>query len=82
MKLKTFNLLIFLLSHAFLVCSQTQFEPGYVFNNQGDTIKGFIKNKFELFKTTTSWHKARIKCLVIIINGMIKFQTVSYVKLA
>ncbi len=37
---------------------------------------------FELFKTTTSWHKARIKCLVIIINSMIKFQTVSYVKLA
>ncbi|MCW3808131.1 IS4 family transposase [Plebeiibacterium marinum] len=37
---------------------------------------------FELFKATTNWHKARIKCLLIIINSMIKFQTVSYVKLA
>lgn len=37
---------------------------------------------FELFKTTTNWHKARVKCLLIIINSMIKFQTVSYVKLA
>ena len=35
-----------------------------------------------MFKATTNWHKARIKCLLIIINSMIKFQTVSYVKLA
>jgi hypothetical protein len=37
---------------------------------------------FELFKTTTGWHKARIKCLIIIINSMVKLQTVSYVKIA
>ncbi len=45
-----------------------------------------VENKntqlFELFKSTTNWHKARIKCLLIIINSMIKFQSVSYVKLA
>jgi len=37
---------------------------------------------FELFKATTNWHKARIKCLLTIINSMIKFHSVSYVKLA
>lgn len=37
---------------------------------------------FELFKATTNWHKARIKCLLIIINSMVKFHTVSYVKIA
>jgi len=47
-------------------------------------IKVDTKNKelFELFKTTTNWHKARINCLLIIINSMIKFHSVSYVKLA
>lgn len=37
---------------------------------------------FELFKAKTEWNKARIKCLLAIINSMIKLQTVSYVKLA
>ena len=37
---------------------------------------------FELFKETTNWHKARIKCLLVIINSMIQFHSVSYIKLA
>lgn len=37
---------------------------------------------FEMFKATTNWHKARIKCLIAIINTMLKIQSVSYVKLA
>lgn len=45
-----------------------------------------VENKnnelFELFKATTNWHKARIKCLLFIVNNIIKLQTVSYVKLA
>jgi len=47
-------------------------------------IKVKTKNSelFELLKATTKWNKARIKCLLAIVNSMIKLQTVSYVKLA
>ncbi len=37
---------------------------------------------FELFKATTNWHKARIKCIVLIVQAMIKLQSVSYTKIA
>ncbi len=37
---------------------------------------------FELFKETTNWNKARIKCIVLLVQAMIKLQTVSYAKLA
>ena len=36
----------------------------------------------ELFKETTNWHRARVKCTVSIICAMCKLQTVSFVKLA
>ena len=36
----------------------------------------------QLFKETTNWHKARVKCTVSIICAMCKLQTVSFVKLA
>ena len=37
---------------------------------------------FELFKATTNWNKARIKCIVLLVQAMIKLQSVSYAKLA
>ena len=37
---------------------------------------------FELFKVTTNWNKARIKCIVLLVQAMIKLQSVSYAKLA
>jgi hypothetical protein len=36
----------------------------------------------QLFKETTNWHMARVKCTVSIICSMCKLQTVSFVKLA
>lgn len=37
---------------------------------------------FELFKATTNWNKARIKCIVLIVQAMIKLQSVTYAKIA
>lgn len=50
--------------------------------NTNTKVKSKNNELFELFKATTNWNKARIKCLLAIINSMIKLQTVSYVKLA
>ena len=45
-----------------------------------------VDNKYseliQLFKETTGWHKARVKCTISIVCAMCKLQTVSFVKLA
>lgn len=45
-----------------------------------------VDNKYseliQLFKETTGWHMARVKCTISIVCAMCKLQTVSFVKLA
>jgi len=45
-------------------------------------VKNENSKLFKLFKDSTNWNKARIKCMILLIQAMIKLQSVSYVKLA